>query len=229
VGDTEPDKILNLVQHYFGEWEYRELPSKQTFTIPKSDGCVHKHIAREREQNHIYLGHLGITRTNPDFYALFTMDHILGSGAGFTDRISRKLRDEQGLAYTVSANISLSAGIEPGIFAAYIETSPDNMNRAIEGFLEEIRTIRTACVSQEELDLAKSYITGNYVFNFETSNQLACYLINVERYQLGDDFIWNFPQLINCVVVEDIQRVAQQYLDPDNYYIASVGKIQDEL
>jgi zinc protease len=155
------------------------------------------------------------------------MDHILGLGAGFTDRISKKLRDEQGLAYTVAANISLSAEKEPGMFMAYIGTSPGNVNQAIEGFLKEMRRIRVEPVSPEELELAKNYITGSYVFNFETSNQLARYLVNVERYQLGDDFIRNFPQLITDVTIDDIQRVARQYLDPNNYYIASTGKVQE--
>jgi zinc protease len=225
VGDAQPDGILNQVQRFFGAWESCEIPSKPRFTIPQADGCIRQHIPREKVQNHLYLGHLGITRTNPDFYALFLMDHILGIGAGLTDRISRKLRDQQGLAYTVSANISFSAEREPGIFAAYIATSPTNMDRAIDGLLEEIRRIRTEPVSREDLELAKDYVTGSYVFNFETSTQLAHYLINVERYHLGEDFIWNFPHLINGVTVEDIQRVAQHYLDPDNYYIASAGKL----
>lgn len=227
VGDAEPDEVFQQVQQFFGEWAYRDLPSQLTFTIPRPEGCVRKHIDRAREQNHLYLGHLGITRTNPDFYILFTMDHILGIGPGFTDRISRKLRDEQGLAYSVSASISISADKDPGVFAAYIATSPSNTNRAIEGFLEEIRRIRTEPVLQEELDLAKNYITGSYVFNFETSNQLAHYLVNVERYQLGEDFIWKFPQLIEQITVEDIQRAVRQYLDPENYYIASVGKLTE--
>ena len=76
----------------------------------------------------------------------------------------------------------------------------------------------------EELALAKNYITGSYVFNFETSTQLTRYLINVERYQLGEDFIWRFPQIIDQISAEDILRVAQQYLDEENYYIASAGK-----
>ena len=224
VGDAAPEFIIESVQRCFGEWSVGRTPEQPMFTIPQPQGCVHKHIERAREQVHVYLGHIGVTRLNPDFYTLFTMDHILGIGAGFTDRISRKLRDEQGLAYSVSANISLSADVEPGVFTAYIGTSPVNMPRAIEGFLEEIRTIRTAPVSQEELTLAQNYITGSYVFNFETSNQLARYLINMERYQLGEEFIWNFPHLIDSVTIDDIQRVAQRYLDPENYYIASVGK-----
>ncbi len=224
VGDAAPEFIYDTVQRCFGDWEAHILSEPPLFDIPRPQGCVRKHVERDREQVHIYLGHPGVTRLNPDFYTLFTLDHILGVGAGFTDRISRKLRDEQGLAYSVSANISLSAEMEPGVFSAYIGTSPKNVQRAIEGFLEEIRAIRTIPVSQEELALAQNYITGSYVFNFETSNQLTRYLINMERFHLGDQFIWNFPHLIQSVTVEAIQQAAQRYLDPENYYLASVGK-----
>ncbi len=226
VGDADPEKILDYVQRTFGGWEYQELPPLPAVSIPKPEGCVQRHIEREKEQVHVYLGHLGVTRDNLDFYRLFAMDHILGAGAGFTDRISKSLRDEQGLAYTVAANISFSAEKEPGTFTAYIGTSPENVERAIEGFLREMRRIRDETVTTEELDLVKNYISGSYVFNFETSSQLARYLVNIERYQLGDDFIWNFPSIIQEITIEDIQQVARKYLDPDNYYIAGVGKAQ---
>ena len=224
VGDAEPEQMFEYVQRFFGGWEYAELPSLPDLRIPKPEGCVRRHIEREKEQVHIYLGHLGVTRNNPDFYRLFTMDHILGVGAGFTDRISKSLRDEQGLAYTVSANISFSAEKEPGTFTAYIGTSPENVEQAIEGFLQEIRRIRDDAVTEEELELVKNYISGSYVFNFETGSQLARYLVNIERYQLGDDFIWDFPNIIQDVTIEEIQEVSRKYLDPDNYYISGVGK-----
>ena len=227
VGDAEPEQIFENVRRFFGGWKYQELPSLPELHIPKPEGCIRQHIEREKEQVHIYLGHLGITRNNPDFYRLFTMDHILGVGAGFTDRISKSLRDEQGLAYTVSANISFSAEKEPGIFMAYIGTSPQNVEQAIEGFLQEIRRIRDEAVTEDELNLVKNYISGSYVFNFETGSQLARYLANIERYQLGDDFIWDFPNIIQEITIEDIQEAARKYLDSDNYYIASVGKAQE--
>lgn len=226
VGDAEPARIIDEVCRCFGAWEYQDIPSPLTCSIPLPKGRIQKHIAREREQVHLYLGHVGVTRTNPDFYTLFTMDHILGIGAGFTDRISKKLRDELGLAYTVTANITLSAEKEPGIFAAYISTSPDNVHQAVDGFLAEIRRIQAEPVSSDELEVAQKYITGSYIFHFETSSQLARYLINVERYQLGEDFIRNFPERILCVTIEDIQQAARQYLDPENYYLASAGKIE---
>jgi zinc protease len=227
VGDVAPAEVIQQVQRYFGEWKQRELLPGLTYDIPTPAGCVTKHIQREREQNHIYLGHPGITRTDPDYYTLLTMDHILGTGSGFTDRISRRLRDEQGLAYTVYANIAFSAEADPGTFMAYIGTSPTNTNRAIEEFLEEIKKIRAEHVAQEELKLAQNYLTGSYVFHFETSTQLARYLVHTERFELGDDFLWKYPQLINRVTIDDIQRVAQQHLDPENYYVAIVGTIPE--
>ena len=226
VGDAEPENMLEYVQETFGSWESQKLPEYPSLSIPKPTGCVRRHIERDKEQVHIYLGHLGVIRDNPDFYRLFTMDHILGVGAGFTDRISKSLRDEQGLAYTVAANISFSAEKEPGAFMAYIGTSPENVEQAIEGFLQEIRRIRNEAVTEDELELVKNYISGSYVFNFETGSQLARYLVNIERYKLGDDFIWNFPNIIQEITIEDIQQVARQYLDPENYYIAGVGKAQ---
>ena len=53
------------------------------------------------------------------------MDHVLGTGPGFTSRISKKLRDEDGLCYSVSAGVTSSAGTEPGVFAAYMGTKAE--------------------------------------------------------------------------------------------------------
>ena len=67
-----------------------------------------------------------------------TADHVLGGGPGFTDRLSRTLRDEQGLAYTVYAHLARSADREPGMCTAYMGTSPDTRERAIAGLREQI-------------------------------------------------------------------------------------------
>ena len=82
------------------------------------------------------------TMADRDIGSLVVMDHVLGTGPGFTNRISRILRDEKGLAYSVNANIHGSAGILPGMFTAYIGTSPDNVRTAVAGFLHEMRRIR---------------------------------------------------------------------------------------
>ena len=67
---------------------------------------------RDREQVHLYLGHLGIERRHPDWAALVVMDHVLGSGPGFTSRITRRLRDELGWRPSVTVEQGLRRTVE---------------------------------------------------------------------------------------------------------------------
>ena len=156
-------------------------------------------------------------RTHPDFYALQVLDTILGGGAGLTARIPRKLRDEQGLAYTTFASITNSAGIDPGKFMAYMGTSPANVGRAIDGFKTEIQTVIAEGVSPEELDDAKAYLTGNFVFAFESNSQIARFLVSAEVFGLGFDYVDKYPGYIQSVTLEDIARVAAEHLSTEHY------------
>jgi zinc protease len=175
------------------------------------------------EQVHVYLGHLGIRRADPDFYVLSVMDHILGTGPGFTSRCSKKLRDEQGLCYSVSAGITASAGEEPGTFTAYIGTSPEHRQRAIDGFLDEIRRIRSEPPSEQELQDVKDYLTGSFVFALERNSNLASYAIRAKRFGLGFDYLHRYPELIRAVTREDVRAAAERHLHPDRLVIVSAG------
>src|SRR5206468_11484551 len=157
-----------------------------------------KFINMPAQQLNIYLGHLGVSRTNPDYYALQLMDTILGGGAGFTARIPQRLRDELGLAYTTFASITATAGIDPGRFIAFIGTSPENMHLAIEGLLNEIRRAIAEPVTDQELQDAKAYLTGSFVFAFESISQIARFLVHAEVYGLGFDFIEKYPEFIDA-------------------------------
>src|SRR5207237_3272371 len=117
-----------------------------------------KYITMPAQQLNIYLGHLGVSRTNSDYYTLQVLDTILGGGAGFTARIPQRLRDELGLAYTTFASITATAGLDPGRFIAFIGTSPKNMKLAIDGLLNEIRRMIEEPVTLQELQDAKDYL-----------------------------------------------------------------------
>src|SRR4029077_5192715 len=177
------------------------------------------------QQLNIYLGHLGVTRTNPDFYALQVLDTILGGGAGFTARIPQRLRDELGLAYTTFASITMTAGLDPGRFVAFIGTSPENMKLATEGLLNEIRRIIEEPVTAQELQDARDYLTGSFVFAFESSSQIARFLAHPEIYGLGVYYIEKYPKYICAVTAEDVTRVARKYLDSENYTMVVVGPV----
>jgi len=226
VGDIDKSEIKSRVLPTFGEWErISPVEAPQVPRARRQTSPVEKFVSVPKEQVNIVIGHVGIERRNPDYYALLVMDTILGSSPGFTSRIPRILRDEQGLAYSTFSNITSSAGLEPGRFIAYIGTAPENLDRAINGLRGEIARIVEAGVTEEELEIAKSYLTGSFVFRFQKNSQVAEFLIEAEVYGLGFDYLDRFPELIRAVKVEDVNCVAREYIDPKNLTTVVVGPV----
>lgn len=223
AGPEDPERALDRLEKAFGG--FRGKPPKHTppppVTLPARGRDAHLPMARE--QVHVYLGHLGIRRVDPDFYVLSIMDHVLGTGPGFTSRVSRKLRDEQGLCYSVSAGITPSAGEEPGTFTAYIGTSPEHRQKAIDGFLAEIRRIRSEPVAAQELQDVKDYLTGSFVFALERNSNLAAYAIRARRFGLGFDFLRRYPEIIRSITDEQVRQAAERHLHPDQLAVVSAG------
>lgn len=216
VGDLPIPTMERCIREVFEDWS----PAAD-FALPPVPAVARQTEPQERviprpdkEQIHILLGHLGITRTHPDYYALRVMDVILGDSPGMTARIPRILRDDLGLAYTTYANITSTAGIDPGRFVAYIGTSPENQSKAVAAIRDELERIQQEPVSPEELAAAKAYLTGSFVFNFETNAQRALFLIETEVHQLGADYARRYPDLIESVTVEDVLRVSRTHLNP---------------
>ena len=228
VGDFRVTELLPKVDKAFGDWESKPVVFPTYDSPVKQVGKRVKYISMPAQQLNIYLGHLGVTRTNPDYYALQVLDTILGGGAGFTARIPQRLRDELGLAYTTFASITMTAGMDPGRFIAYIGTSPENMKLATEGLLNEIRRIIEEPVTSQELQDAEDYLTGSFVFAFESSPQIARFLIHAQVYGLGFDYIEKYPEHIRAITVEDISRVAKKYLDSENYSLVVVGPVSED-
>ena len=222
-GPFELEDMLDRLEKTWGGFRGK---APEHLPLPKltlQEKSCNVHLPMPREQVHVFLGHLGIRREDPDFYRLSVMDHILGTGPGFTSRCSRKLRDEMGLCYSVSAGIAGSAGEEPGTFTAYIGTSAEHREKAVDGFLKEIRDIRETVPSASELQDVKDYLTGSFVFALERNSNLAAYAIRARRFNLGFDFIERYPDLIESVTVEQIREVAHKHLHPDQLTIISAG------
>src|SRR5262249_33613919 len=111
VGDFDSKQVIDEVASLTAEWQKKPLPELHVPAVEKPDHFIEKIVTMpQAAQLHYYMGHAGIRRTNPDYYKLLVMDYVLGTGPGFTDRLSSRLRDREGLAYTVTATISGAAG-----------------------------------------------------------------------------------------------------------------------
>ncbi len=228
-GDVEPEHVRALLEKRLAKWK-RGADIVTTPPVFPPLATRARTFPAERAQVHVHLGHLGIRRNDPDYPALVVLDHVLGTGPGFTNRISKKLRDELGLAYTVSAAIHASAGILPGTFSAYIGTSPQHVATAIDGFRAEIVRVQEELVSADELRVAQDYLVGSFVLSFQRASRRAGYLINAERHAFPEDNLQRLPREFAAVTRDDLRRVARAHFHPDACCVVAAGPIsQAEL
>jgi zinc protease len=183
-------------------------------------GPVIDKIDRPITQANIIWGHHGISRSNPDFYALQVMNYILGGG-GFVSRLVDNIRDNLGLTYGIYSFFDVRE--YPGSFQIAVETKNQNANQAIAEILKELKKFLEKGVSSTELSEAKAYLTGSFPLRMDTNAKMVRLLAAMELYGLGLDFPEKYQRLINQVTPEDVLRVARTYLNPDKFLLVVVG------
>jgi zinc protease len=177
-------------------------------------------VDRPITQANIIWGHLGIDRSNPDYYALQIMNYILGGG-GFVSRLMDTIRDNLGLTYGIYSYFDARA--DRGAFQISLETKNQNANQAISELLRELRLFLEKGVTPSELEEAKAYLTGSFPLRMDTNGKMVRLLTAIEFYGLGLDFPERYSRLINQVTVEDVLRVARTYLHPYRFLLVVVG------
>ncbi|HEX4609949.1 MAG TPA: insulinase family protein, partial [Urbifossiella sp.] len=229
AGDFKPDEMAKRVETLTKDWKKVDLAPANPPAPPKATAVSETIVSdKSAAQVHVYIGHLGITRQDPDYYKLLVMDNVLGVGPGFTDRLSSTLRDRQGLAYTVNASITNSAGNQPGEFAGYIGTFPDKFILVRDSFVKEVVRIRDTAATDQEVEDAKKYLLGSLPFKFGTLSAVAGQLLTAEQYGLGFDFLERYRKEVAAVTPADVQAVARRHLDPGALTIVAVGPIDSD-
>jgi hypothetical protein len=148
------------------------------------------------------------------------MNSILGGGA-FSGRLMQNLREDK--AFTYGARCSLSADPVTAQFIAYADVRSEVTDSALVEFMAEINRIRDEQVDSTELATAKAFLSGSFARSLENEGTVARFALNIERYDLPEDYYQTYLQRLDAVTVEDIQRVAKNMLKPNNLNICVVG------
>jgi predicted Zn-dependent peptidase len=167
------------------------------------------------------MGHLGIDKDNPDLYALRVMDFILGAG-GFNSRLMRRVRSDEGLAYSVWSGFDIGRRF-PGPFTAGTETRSATTGRTI-GLMREIMTGMTRReVTAQELTLAKESIVNAFVFGFTDAERVVAQRARIEFFGYPAGYLEGYRDRIAAVTAADVLRVARTYLHPERMVTVVVG------
>ena len=225
VGDVKTDDVLKKVKSKFGSWQKTEFVTPDFVQPPQIKGYQILLVDKpDLTQSYIKIGHFGIQRKSPDYFPVRVMNYILGGG-GFASRLMDEVRAKRGLTYSIHCNFD-SYRLK-GAFTVSTFTRIDSTLGAIQATLDQIRRMCTKKVSQKELSETKSFYNGYFPLQFETPEQIATQILNVEIYDLGEDYIRDFRKNISAVTADDILRVAQKYLDPDNIKLVVVSKAEE--
>ena len=224
-GDFDTDEMVKKISDVFGGWkkagfERPDLPDVD-YAFDSSVNYIEKD---DINQSTVVLGHIGGVRSNPDYFALLVMNDILSGG--FSGRLFRNVRSEQGLAYAVfgiySANYTF-----PGIFYVACMTKSETTIQAARSLLHEVERMKTDEITEEELNLAKDSFLNSFVFNFDTRREIINRQMTYEYYGYPQDFLEKTKTEAEKVTVEDVKRVARKYLQPDKVRLVVVGNGED--
>jgi Zn-dependent M16 (insulinase) family peptidase len=220
VGNVQYDDIRKRAESLFSTWERGEdlvanfpappVRTKRTAYLVDRPGSA---------QSNIVIANSGITRTNPDYFPMLLMHTVLGANA--SSRLFMNLREDKG--YTYGAYSNLDARRSAGTFRSTAEVRTPVTGDSLKEFFYELDRIRREPVSAKEIADAKSYLTGVFPIRLETQEGLTDQLVQIKMLNLPDDYLERYRDRVQAVTVEDIQRIAQKYVRPDEAALIVVG------
>jgi zinc protease len=212
------DEIAALLERSFGDWSSAATrPDLDLETSrPTRPGRSEVTISG-KSQADVALGYPVVSRLDESYQA-FDMANLILGRLGLMGRLGASVRDRQGLAYYAFS--SVEPGREGSVWISRAGVDPQNIERAIQGVVDEVARLRAEPISADELADGKSYLTGVLPLALESNDGIASLLLSIEHFDLGLDYIDRYPGIIASITSEDTQSAARQNLYPDRLQVA---------
>ncbi len=219
VGDITPDELGAVIDALIGGLPEGgpDLPDDVAFGV---EGGVTT-VDFPTPQAVIYFGHDGIERDDPDFFAAFVLNRILGEGT-FESRLGTELRVRRGLTYGIGTSLVPMSSAE--VIIGSMATANENVEEAIAVITDEWRKLAEDGVTQEELDAAKTYLMGEYPLRFDGNGPIADIMLSMQNVDLTPSYVTDRNGFIDAVTLDDVNRVAAELLRPDALRFVVVGQ-----
>lgn len=224
AGDVTLPEVREAIMRRFGSWRAPAAGMAPGTALSAMDRPTTVFLVDKpgAAQSVIYIGRAGVERSNPDYAALEVMNTLLGGS--FSSRLNSNLRETKG--YTYGAGSGFTYRPIPGPFIARSAVRTDVTDSSLIEFFKEFRRIRDTAVDAVELERAKAYLALGLAGDFETTSQMAGQVEDLLRFGLPMTYYEDYVPRIMAVTVQDVQRVARQYLQPERFTIVVVGDLK---
>ena len=223
AGAADEETAIKMVETLFSE-----LPdNSKEHNVPK-----HKHgffseryeQAQDFKQNRVLIATNGVYRNDKDFYPLYIANFIFG-GSGLTSRLNEELRGKKALTY--GAYTGLSIRDKDAVLKGGFTTSADNYKEAVKTALKKWHEIGEKGVKKDEFTKAKDYMIDSFNLRFDSTIGIASMLTEIQKHNLGKDFLQKRNDYIRAVTFEEVNAAAKKYFS-DNYIVIGIGQIENE-
>ena len=172
-------------------------------------------------QSVVLFGQPGVGQEDPDFFTAFILDHILG-GSGFESRLMTEVREKRGLTYGIYTYLADRDHAQT--WGGSVASANDRVAEAVDVIRAEWTRLQTEGVTAEELENAKTYLTGAYPLRFDGNGTIANIIVGMQMRGLPIDYAATRNDKVNAVTLEDVNRVAREVLDPAALSFVVVGQ-----
>lgn len=219
VGDITPEELGPLLDELLGALPDAGAPQPEAANITIEGGTTV--IPFDTPQSVAIFGQPGIAQNDPDFFAARLLNQILGAG-GFESRLMQEVREKRGLTYGVYS--FLVPQDHAATLQGQVASANDRIAEAVSVIRDEWARAAAEGVTQEELDAAKTYVTGSYPLRFDGNGPIARIMVGMQMLGLPIDYIPTRNDKVEAVTLDDVQRVAGELLDAEGLHFVVVGK-----
>jgi zinc protease len=219
AGDITAEELAPALDLIFGALPATSEPPPVAAVAPVGGETV---IVRQAvPQSVVVFGHAGIARNDPDYYAAYIANYILGGG-GFQSRLLQEIREKRGLAY--SAYSYLVEAEHSPLWTGGVATNNADVAESTRLVRQEVARMAAGELSEEDLDAAKTFLTGSFPLRLTSNAQVASLLMGMSIADLGIDFLERRNDYIEAVTLDDLKRVSARLFDPEALLFVVVGQ-----
>jgi zinc protease len=221
TGPIELNELKSIFEKHFNGWSHQaHIPPYPSVQPVSHDFKVAFAQKSNLNQSYFTIGHLGVKYDQANAAKFKVFNSIFSSG--FSSRLMNRVRVKMGLTYGIGGGIRTEY-LYPGATAYATFTKSESTIKAIKAIQDEINTIRTEKVTQQELDEAKEAFLNSYVFEFSSPDKVLLTRLQREFYGIDENIADMLVEDVKKVTADDVLEVAQNYLHPDKMIICVVG------
>ena len=219
VGDITPEALGLLLDELLGDLPETgaPMPPRATVTVPSGITVVDF----PTPQSVALFAQKGISQKDDDFFAATVLNQVLGGGS-FESRLMDEVREKRGLTYGVYSYLAPMDLAET--YQGSVSSANDRIGEAVSVIQDEWSKMAGQGVTEQELDDAKTYITGSYPLRFDGNQTIAGILVGMQMLDLPIDYIPTRNEKVEAVTLDDVKRVAGELLDPEGLAFVVVGQ-----